>query len=135
MVLARRSPNHEIVHVAGDMPNKWQSALILFGMFGLASAAFLWGDSALYVTMRQFLADRLVDWGAIWPLEPWPPGMCSPIIPELNDTMTPLDGFVLLVYLLGVARRSAERPVSASPRRPGSAGPGRGPASTISRKG
>ncbi len=103
VTLARRSPNHEIIHVAGDMPNKWQSALILFGLFGVASGAFLWGNSSLYVTIRQFLADRLVEWGAIWPLEPVAPWYILTNYPEMNDTMTPLDGFVLLVYLLGVA--------------------------------
>ncbi len=102
VVLARRSPNHEIVHVAGDMPNGWQSALILFGMFGVAVGAFQWNSSSIYVAIRQALADRLVDWGAIWPLEPVLPWFVLTNYPAVNDTMTPLDGFVLLAYLLGV---------------------------------
>ena len=76
VTLARRSPNHEIIHVAGDMPNKWQSALILFGMFGLASGAFLWGNSALYVTIRQFLANRLVEWAPSGRWSPSRRGLC-----------------------------------------------------------
>ncbi len=52
------------------MTNPWQSALILFGLLGLAAGAFLWGNSAAYVALRQALAEKLVNWGVIWPLEP-----------------------------------------------------------------
>ena len=38
--LARRSPTHEIVHVAGTEPSLDQTVLILFGMMGLAVGAF-----------------------------------------------------------------------------------------------
>jgi polyferredoxin len=103
VTLARRSPNFEIVHVAGDMPNKWQSALILFGLLGVAAGAFQWAASSTYVAMRQALADRLVDGGLIWPLEPVLPWYFLTNYPDLNDTMTPLDGLVLVVYVLGVA--------------------------------
>ncbi len=103
VTLARRSPNFEIVRVAGDMPNKWQSALILFGLLGIAAGAFHWSGSSLYVAIRQGLADRLVEWGLIWPLEPVLPWYLLTNYPDLNDTMTPLDGFVLVLYVLGVA--------------------------------
>ena len=39
----------------------------------------------------------------IWPLEPVLPWFLLTNYPQLNDTMTPLDGFVLLLYMLGVA--------------------------------
>jgi polyferredoxin len=103
VTLARRSPNHEIVHVAGDMTNPWQSALILFGMLGVAAAAFHWSSSAIYVAIRQALADRIVDGGLIWPLEPVLPWYVLTNYPDLNDTMTPLDGLVLLIYIGGFA--------------------------------
>ncbi|WP_374545458.1 4Fe-4S binding protein [Rhodoblastus sp.] len=103
VTLARRSPNHEIVHVAGDMTNPWQSALILFGMIGVASAAFHWGSSAVYVAIRQALADRLAEWGLIWPMEPVLPWFILTNYPDFNDTMTPLDGLVLLIYIGGMA--------------------------------
>ncbi|WP_298426337.1 4Fe-4S binding protein [Rhodoblastus sp.] len=102
VTLARRSPNHEIVHVAGDMTNPWQSALILFGLLGVAAGAFHWGASDLYVTIRQFLADRLAERGLIWPMEPVLPWYVLTNYPELNDTMTPLDGLTLLIYIGGM---------------------------------
>ncbi len=103
VTLARRSPNHEIVHVAGDMTNPWQSALILFGLLGVAAGAFHWGNSDLYVAIKQTLADRLADHHLIWPMEPVLPWYVLTNYPDLNDTMTPLDGAVLLLYIGGVA--------------------------------
>ncbi|MGX8012401.1 hypothetical protein ACVDG8_027265 [Mesorhizobium sp. ORM8.1] len=38
--LARRSPNHEIVHVAGNLAKPWETILIVFGLMGLAVGAF-----------------------------------------------------------------------------------------------
>ena len=103
VTLARRSPNHEIVHVAGEMTNPWQSALILFGLLGVAAGAFHWGSSAVFVAIRQALADRIVDLGLIWPLEPVLPWFVLTNYPDLNDMMTPLDGVVLLIYIGGMA--------------------------------
>jgi polyferredoxin len=103
VTLARRSPNHEIVHVAGDMTNPWQSALILFGLLGVAAGAFYWSSSGVFVAIRQALADRLAESGVIWPLEPVLPWFLLTNYPELNDMMTPLDGVVLLLYIGGIA--------------------------------
>lgn len=103
VTLARRSPNHEIVHVAGDTADPWQSALILFGLLGVAAGAFHWGNSDLYVQIKQYLADRLADHHLIWPMEPVLPWYVLTNYPDLNDTMTPLDGAVLLLYIGGLA--------------------------------
>ena len=54
--LARRSPNHEIVHVAGSEPSAEQTGLILFGMLGIAVGAFQWASSPWYVEAKQALA-------------------------------------------------------------------------------
>lgn len=42
VALARRSPNHEIVHVAGGEPKPVETLLIVFGLLGLAAGAFHW---------------------------------------------------------------------------------------------
>jgi polyferredoxin len=103
VTLARRSPSDEIVHVAGDMPNKWQTALILFGMLGVAAGAFHWTSSATYVAVRQTLAEWVVNHDVLWPVEPILPWFVLTNYPELNDTMTPLDGLVLIGYILTTA--------------------------------
>lgn len=42
VVLARRSPNHEIIHVARGEPRPWETRLITLGMIGLVSGALNW---------------------------------------------------------------------------------------------
>jgi polyferredoxin len=103
VTLARRSPSREIIHVAGDMTNPWQSALILFGLLGVAAGAFHWGSSALFVSIRQALADFFIDKGMVWPLEPVLPWFVLTNYPDFNDTMAPIDGIALLIYIGGMA--------------------------------
>lgn len=97
--LARRSPNHEIVHVAGNEPSREQTALILFGMSGLAVGAFQWSSSPWFIDAKQALATWLVERGITWPLETSAPWFVLTNYPEHNDVLTLLDGFMLLAYI------------------------------------
>jgi len=97
--LAPRAPNHEIVAVAGERANPWETALILFGLMGLAAGAFAWSASPWYVEAKQFLAERLIDAGVLWPLERSAPWWLLTNYPARNDTMTLLDGGMLLAYI------------------------------------
>lgn len=102
ITLSRRSPNAEIVDVSGDRTQPWETMLIVFGLLGLAAGAFHWTTSAKYVAVRQWLAEWLVDRDMTWPLEPVLPWFVLTNYPALNDTMTPLDGAVLIGYILAV---------------------------------
>ena len=64
VTLARRSPSHEIIHVAGDMPNKWQSALILFGLNGVAARRLSVGLLVALCGDPPGARRKLVDAGA-----------------------------------------------------------------------
>jgi polyferredoxin len=97
--LGLRSPNHEIVNVAGDQPNAWESALILFGMMGIALGAFHWSSSPWFVEAKQRLAEWLVNHDVLWPLESSAPWWVLTNYPAQNDTMTLLDGAVLVLYI------------------------------------
>jgi polyferredoxin len=97
--LARRSPNHEIVHVAGDEPSLDQTVLILFGMMGLAVGAFQWSSSPWYIDGKQWLATWLIERGVTWPLETSAPWFVLTNYPEHNDVLTLLDGAMLLAYI------------------------------------
>jgi polyferredoxin len=101
--LAIRSPNHEIVNVAGDEASPWQTALILFGLMGVAVGAFQWSASPWYVGVKQMLAEWLVDRGVAWPLEALAPWWLLTNYPAQNDVLTLLDGFVLLAYIGTIA--------------------------------
>lgn len=101
--LGVRSPNHEIVHVAGDTPQPWETVLILFGMMGVALGAFHWTTSPWFIEAKQSLAEWLVERGIVWPLEHAAPWFILTNYPAQNDVMTLLDGFVLLSYILVTA--------------------------------
>ncbi len=100
VTLARRSPGHEIVHVAGAEPKPWETWLIVFGLMGLAAGAFHWASSAWFVAVKQALAGWLIDRGILWPVTAHAPWWVLTSYPEQNDVMTLLDGVVLLGYLL-----------------------------------
>lgn len=97
--LARRSPAHEIVHVAGSEPSLEQTVLILFGMMGLAAGAFQWSSSPWFIEAKQWLATWLIERGTTWPLETSLPWFVLTNYPDHNDVMTLLDGGLLLAYI------------------------------------
>jgi polyferredoxin len=101
--LSARSPNHEIVNVAGQQTNAWETALILFGLLGLALGAFQWSASPWFVDVKQALAGILVDHGIVWPLETAAPWWILTNYPEQNDVLTLLDGFLLISYIVATA--------------------------------
>jgi polyferredoxin len=103
IVLARRSPNDEIVHVAGDEPKLVETVLIVFGLLGIAPGAFLWTSSDLYITLKQTIAEWMVDHGIIWPLEPLAPWWILTNYPAQNDALNLLDGALLIAYIVGLA--------------------------------
>ena len=102
VALAVRSPSHEIVAVAGGEADPWQTALILFGLMGVACGAFGWVASPWFVAVKQALAVRLVDHGVLWPLEQSAPWWLLTNYPSRNDVLTVLDGIVLVGYVLAM---------------------------------
>ncbi len=100
VTLARRSPGHEIVHVAGAEAKPWETWLIVFGLMGHATGAFHWASSPWFVAAKQAAAEWLIDRGVLWPITAHAPWWVLTSYPDLNDVMTPLDGLVLLGYLL-----------------------------------
>ena len=100
---AVRSPNHEIVNVAGTQADPWQTVLILFGLMGVAFGAFDWPTSPWFVALKQSLAEWLLDHGMSWPLEMTAPWWLLTNYPSKNDALTLLDGGVLVGYILAMA--------------------------------
>jgi len=98
--LARRSPNHEIVHVAGSEPSPQQTVLILFGMIGLAIGAFQWSSSPWFIEAKQAGATFLIAHGITWPLEHSLPWFVLTNYPDRNDVLTLLDGALLVGYIV-----------------------------------
>lgn len=103
VALSRRSPMEEIVHVAGDEARAWDTVLIVFGLMGVAAGAFHWTSSDLYISVKQWLAEQLLALGLSWPLEPVLPWWILTNYPQVNDVLTPLDGAVLVGYIVVTA--------------------------------
>lgn len=101
ITLSARSPETEILDVAdGDA---WQTALIVFGLMGLAVGAFLWSASPWFVTIKQMAAVWLVDHDIYWPLAQNAPWFILTHYPEVNDSFSWLDGSVVLLFIAGAA--------------------------------
>jgi polyferredoxin len=103
IALSRRSPNDEIVRVARDDPKPWETALILFGLMGVAAGAFHWTGSDVFVETKQAIATWLVDHGVMWPLAAHLPWFLLTNYPGNNDVLTPLDGGLIIGYIGAVA--------------------------------
>jgi hypothetical protein len=99
VVLARRSPSHEIVHVAGREPRPWQTLLITFGMIGLAAGAFHWASSPWFHEARNAATAFAVAHGARWAAAPTQPWWILANAPEFGRVLTPAGGGALLAYL------------------------------------
>ncbi|MCD0503643.1 4Fe-4S binding protein [Bordetella petrii] len=99
IALTARSPEEEIVRVAeGDA---WQTALICFGLMGIAIGAFLWSASPWFVTVKQWAATWLVEHDILWPLMDNAPWFILTHYPEMNDSFSWLDGAGILLFVVG----------------------------------
>lgn len=97
--LETRSPNAEIVRVAGAKADPWETVLILFGLMGVAVGAFHWVSSPWFVAAKQAAAEWLINIGQVWPLEYSAPWWILTNYPDQNDVLTLLDGAILLGYI------------------------------------
>jgi polyferredoxin len=97
IALTPRSPEEEIVHVASG--DAWQTALIVFGLMGIAVGAFLWSSSPWFVTVKQWLAMWLLDRNIDWPLLDNAPWFILTHYPDVNDSFSWLDGFCILLFV------------------------------------
>ena len=99
IALTPRSPEEEIVNVAtGD---GWQTALICFGLMGIAVGAFLWSASPWFVTAKQWAATWLVERDILWPLMDNAPWFILTHYPDMNDSFSWLDGAGILLFVVG----------------------------------
>lgn len=98
--LSARSPNHEIVKLGGRLATGWQSILILFGLLGIAIGAFQWMVNPHFVTVKQHIAEWLVDRDILWPLAENAPWWLLTNYPEVRDVFSWLDGSLVVAYIV-----------------------------------
>ena len=98
--LTTRSANDEIVRVGPPKESAWQTALLLFGMLGLAIGAFQWTVSPWMVAIKQACAEWLINRNIMWPLEKTLPWYVFTNYPQQNDVFTLLDGTLVVGWIL-----------------------------------
>ena len=101
IALTTRSPEEEIVDVA--QTGGWQTALIIWGLMGIAVGAFLWSASPWFVSLKQAMAEWLVNRNVFWPLEQNAPWFILTHYPQVNDVFSWLDGFTIVLFIFGTA--------------------------------
>ena len=98
--LSWRSPFTEVL----DPNNEAKTAdaiTLLYGVLGVATAAFQWTVSPWFLHIKMTLAEWLVEHDHFTLLSDDVPWWLLTHYPEANDLFTWLDGSLILVYLLG----------------------------------
>jgi len=99
--LAPRSPNAEIL--TATPPARAEVLLLIFGMLGVASAAFQWTVNPWFVRAKQAAAAWLIEHDLLWPLADNAPWWLLTHQPAVGDVFTWLDGAAVLAYIVSVA--------------------------------
>lgn len=99
--LAWRSPAREILEVSRREASTGEAMTLIFGVLGIASAAFTWSSSRRLVQLKLALADWLIerDWLAL--LQDNAPWWLLTHYPQAHDVFTWLDGLCILAFILG----------------------------------
>lgn len=103
VTLSPRPPGREIVEIAGAAASPWETALILYGLLGVAAGAFLWPVSPWLVRIKQIVAGLLLREGIAWPIERSAPWWLLTNYPARNDVLNLLDGALVLGFIAAVA--------------------------------
>lgn len=105
IALRGRWPGSELVQPARDIKAQDRAAwLLVYGLFGVALAAFQWSASPLWLALKQRAADALLDHGvALWLLEDNAPWWLLTHEPQASDVFLWLDGLCIAAYIGGAA--------------------------------
>lgn len=103
ITLSVRPMSDEVVRVAEKEADGWQTALIVYGLLGVAMGAFHWTVSPWFVWLKQTAAEWLVDNDIMWPLDTGAPWWLLTHYPMHNDVFSWLDGASLLAYIAATA--------------------------------
>lgn len=98
--LTPRLPGAEIVDLRSRLSTA-EALTLLFGILGVATAAFQWTVSPWFVQAKLFLADWLIERNSFALLQDNAPWWLLTHYPEASDTFTWLDGGLVLAYILG----------------------------------
>lgn len=102
--LSLRPMNREIGSLRVEQTSRWEIALLLFGLIGVAVGAFQWSGSPWFVAGKQWLAQWLLEnERALWLLDDTAPWWLLTHYPQLNDSFSWLDGGMVVAYIAVIA--------------------------------
>jgi polyferredoxin len=99
--LSGRSPASEILNSTGKSAGNGEAFTLIFGVIGIATAAFQWSASHWFVHMKTLAADWLIERDAFLLLQDNAPWWLLTHYPAAHDVFTWLDGICILAYILG----------------------------------
>ncbi|MDA8107254.1 MAG: 4Fe-4S binding protein [Betaproteobacteria bacterium] len=97
--LRARKPGSEILE--SPRASTPEALLLVFGILGIATAAFQWSISPWFVSIKMAAAQWLVDRNAFTLLQDNAPWWLLTHYPAAHDVFTWLDGLCILGYILG----------------------------------
>jgi len=103
IALTWRPPTREIVTFGRSNNNLWESALVLYGLFGIAIGAFHWSASPWFIEVKQGIAGWLIERDIMWPFDTHAPWWLLTNYPQQSDVFTWLDGGLVVAYILTTA--------------------------------
>ncbi|OAN55207.1 hypothetical protein A6A04_11115 [Paramagnetospirillum marisnigri] len=103
VTLTPRLPGSEVTSLPEREVSSWDTNLLAFGVMGVATGAFQWSGSPLYVALKQSLAAWLVERGIMFPLTETLPWWMLTNYASTGEVFTLLDGACLIAYIAAVA--------------------------------
>lgn len=99
--LSPRRPDAEILASRPEQIATGEALTLLFGVLGIATAAFQWTASPWFVQLKTTAANWLIDRDSFLLLQDNAPWWLLTHYPEVGDVFTWLDGLCILAYILG----------------------------------
>ncbi len=99
--LSPRRPDAEILASKAEQIHTGEAMTLLFGVLGIATAAFQWTVSPWFVALKTAAANWLIDHDSFLLLQDNAPWWLLTHYPEVGDVFTWLDGLCILAYILG----------------------------------
>jgi len=103
IALSFRAPTVEVVTFGQTSNNLWESALVLYGLLGIAIGAFHWSASPWFIAIKQDIAGWLIERDIMWPFGTQAPWWLLTNYPQQSDVFTWLDGAMVVGYIMVTA--------------------------------
>lgn len=103
VALTPRSMLSGVTELNSGKGMNWEAATLIFGLLGVALAAFQWSISPYYVQMNNALAGLAIEQDAMWVFAANAPWWLLTHYPEVGDAFSWLDGLSIFLYILLMA--------------------------------